>query len=126
MRKTITILALGIAVAAIASINELKWTATTIDLGEIKAGEIQELVFEFENTSSLPITILDAKGSCGCTNVSYPKEPILPGSKAVLTANYRSSTLGSFHKSIRITSSDKKGLTLLYFKGQTIKKADEI
>ena len=46
------------------------------DFGPLQEGEKVEHVFEFTNTSSNPLTISNAKGSCGCTVPEWPREPI--------------------------------------------------
>lgn len=120
MKKTFLILALGIAVAAIASVSPLNWKSTNIDLGDVKVNESINLSFEFTNTSSDPVTIVQAKGSCGCTQVEYPKEAIVPGGAAKITGKFKSSKTGSFNKTIKITTSASEEATILSFKGTAI------
>ena len=54
--------------------------------------------FEFTNSTNKSLQILEAKGSCGCTNVEYPKEAIQPGETAWITANFKSGKAGAFKK----------------------------
>jgi hypothetical protein len=44
--------------------------------------------FEFTNTGIKPLVITSVKGTCGCTAPEYPKNPILPGEKGVITITY--------------------------------------
>ncbi len=121
MRKATFIVMLGIAVAVIAGVSPLKWKTTYIDLGEVTQNELQNLTFEFTNMSGSSIQILEAKGSCGCTNVRFPKGEIRSGETASITADFRSGSLGAFKKNIRIKTSDSDGYTYLHFKGQVVK-----
>src|SRR5476649_284809 len=49
------------------------------DFGTIKQGDNGTCEFKFTNTGKTPVTITNAKGSCGCTVPDWPKEPIKPG-----------------------------------------------
>jgi hypothetical protein len=120
MKKSISIIFLGIAVAVVAGISPLKWKVTTIDLGEVAANETKALQFEFTNASDGSITILEAKGSCGCTDVRYPEGEIKAGETASITANFKSAKTGTFKKNIRIKTSESEEYTYLYFTGEVV------
>lgn len=120
MKKTVSILFLGIAVAVVAGVTPLKWKATSIYLGDVSINESRALSFEFTNTSSEAITILEAKGSCGCTNVKFPETAIEAGETASITANFRSGKVGAFKKNIRIKTSESEEYTYLYFTGEVV------
>ena len=111
---------LGIAVAVVAGMSPIKWKTTSIHLGEVQRNEVKELSFEFTNATNAPIQILEAKGSCGCTNVEFPKEAIQPGTTASITADFRSGKLGVFKKNIRIKTSNTEEVTYLYFNGEVV------
>src|SRR5437660_1128081 len=49
----------------------------TYDFGVVKRGPIAMHSFEFTNVGNAPIIIMDVKPSCGCTNVDWPKTPVL-------------------------------------------------
>ncbi|MEY4935496.1 MAG: hypothetical protein RIS64_1855 [Bacteroidota bacterium] len=59
-----------------------------IDLGTIKEDAVIVNQFEFTNTGVKPLVITSAKGTCGCTAPEYPKTPILPSEKGVITVTY--------------------------------------
>jgi hypothetical protein len=54
------------------------------DFGVIKAGDKVTYNFVFRNTGTSPLLISAAKGSCGCTVPSYPKDPIPPNGEGVI------------------------------------------
>ncbi|MFT6865525.1 MAG: hypothetical protein ACJA08_000346 [Cyclobacteriaceae bacterium] len=120
MRKTLLILASGIAIAAIASVSPLAWKMTTLDLGEVKANEVTDINFEFTNTANNEVSILEAKGSCGCTQVEYPKEALAPGETAQIAAKFKSSKPGVFSKTISIKTNVAENYTVLTFKGTVV------
>lgn len=111
---------LGIAVAVVAGMSPIKWKTTSIDLGQVTKDEVMDLSFEFTNTTNAPIRIIEAKGSCGCTNVKFPQGEIKAGETASITANFRSGNLGAFKKNIRIKTSESEEYTYLYFKGEVV------
>ena len=120
MRKATFIVMIGIAVAVMASLTPISWKTTTINLGMVEKNEIRKLSFEFTNNSNESIQILEAKGSCGCTNVTFPKGEIASGETASITADFRSTKLGAFRKNIRIKTSTSDEFTYLYFNGEVV------
>ncbi len=80
----------------------------TFDFGEINEGPLAEHQFEFTNTGKEPLIIMNASASCGCTTPEWPKEPIMPGKKAVITVKYNTQgRVGPFRKDIYIQSNAK-------------------
>jgi len=45
--------------------------------------------FKFKNTGNVPLTIISATASCGCTIPNKPEEPILPGEIGELDVIFR-------------------------------------
>ncbi len=112
---------LGIAVAAIAiSTPAINWKKTELVLGEIRKGELVELNFTFTNEGPEAIQILDAKGSCGCTEVKYPKDQIEPGETAEITAKFKSDKTGPFNKTVTVKTSSEETPTILRFRGTIV------
>lgn len=59
------------------------------DFGSIMQDSQNEYTFRFTNTGSEPLVIEKAKGSCGCTVPSYPKQPIPPGGVGEIGVVYK-------------------------------------
>lgn len=74
------------------------------DYGEIAYKGNGTYSFVFSNTGSEPLMISNAKGSCGCTVPSWPKEPIAPGASAKIDVTYDTKRVGGISKSVTITS----------------------
>jgi len=75
------------------------------DFGTVPEGPIAEHKFEFENVGKEPLMIQSANASCGCTTPEWPKEPILPHHKGVITVRYNTQgRVGPFNKQVYIQS----------------------
>lgn len=83
---------------------QIEFSKETHDYGNVKFGGNGECTFEFKNTGNAPLIISNAKGSCGCTVPLWPKEPIAPGAKGVITVKYDTKRSGIINKSVTITS----------------------
>lgn len=81
----------------------------THDYGNIKNGANGTCTFEFTNAGNAPLIISNAVGSCGCTIPAWPKEPIAPGAKGVITVKYDTKKPGEFNKNVTITSNSSEG-----------------
>ena len=58
------------------------------DFGEVKEGAVVEHEFAFTNSGNIPLTILGARSSCGCTIPEWPRDPIQPGGNGVIKAKF--------------------------------------
>jgi Protein of unknown function (DUF1573) len=96
----------------------MKFDQTTIDYGTIVQGGEPLRKFHFTNTGSEPLVIKSAKGSCGCTVPTYPKEPIMPGQKGVIEVRYDTQRLGDFMKTVTLTSNALEETSNLTIKGK--------
>lgn len=66
----------------------VRWSEMIHDFGPVKQGSKNTHDFEFENTGTVPFTIDDAHGTCGCTVVDFAKEPVNPGEKGKITVTF--------------------------------------
>ncbi|WP_158584050.1 MULTISPECIES: DUF1573 domain-containing protein [Reichenbachiella] len=101
--------------------DKLKFIETTYDFGQVKEedGPVMH-EFEFENVGEDSITITYVKASCGCTTPDWTREPVAPGDRGFVRAQYNPRNRpGSFSKSLRINSSGA-GSTYVYIKGTVI------
>lgn len=87
------------------------------DYGTIKQNADGSCEFKFKNTGKEPLIISNAKGSCGCTVPTYPKEPIMKGQTAVIKVHYDTKRVGAFTKTVTITSNAKTDTKVLTIKG---------
>jgi len=75
--------------------------------GNIENASTGLRVFKFTNTGEAPLVITNAKGSCGCTVPSYPKEPIMPGESNEIRVKYDTKRTGAFTKYVTLTTNAK-------------------
>lgn len=83
---------------------KISFTKEIHDYGTIKNGADGSCTFEFKNTGNAPLIISNAKGSCGCTVPTWPREPIAPGAKGIITVKYDTKRAGAINKSVTISS----------------------
>jgi len=101
--------------------GDVKWEQKTIDIGEVKQYNPQEIFYKFKNTGGKPIIITGAKGSCGCTDIEYSKKPVLPGETTSILVNFDAETLGVFNKTVTLTMNIEKSSQVLHLKGTVIR-----
>lgn len=93
----------------------------TIDYGTIAHNADGKREFVFVNNGSSPLIITSATGSCGCTVPTYPKDPIMPGAKAVIGVKYATDRVGAFQKTVTLKSNAVQGDTkTLTIKGNVL------
>ena len=97
----------------------------TIDYGVIEQGSDPYRIFKFTNTGDAPLVIKHAKGSCGCTVPTYPKEPIMPGETNEIKVRYDTNRPGRFTKRVTLTLNTGDAQKILTIKGEVKKKAPE-
>jgi hypothetical protein len=128
-REDVTAPAAAPAPAATATADVPAGPTTTIefeesefDFGTIDEGEKVSHTYKFTNTGSEPLIIKDAKGSCGCTVPSWPKDPIAPGATGEMLVEFNSKgKSGSQNKRVTITSNTNPGQTFIQIKGEVNK-----
>ncbi len=76
----------------------------TIDYGTIAHNAEPNRQFVFTNNGNKPLIITNTQGSCGCTVPTTPKEPIAPGAKGVIGVRYATDRVGTFTKTVTVTS----------------------
>jgi len=128
MKKMILSLALiagavftGNVFAQVEAGAKIEFEKETHDYGNVKYGADGTCTFEFKNTGNAPLIISNAKGSCGCTVPSWPKEPIAPGATGSITVKYDTKRPGAINKSVTITSNAvNEPTTVIRIKGNVL------
>ena len=103
-------------------VNEaiITFDAETMDYGTIMQNSNGKRTFTFTNNGSAPLIISDVKSSCGCTVPSFSKTPIAPNTTGVITVNYDTKKVGTFSKTITVTSNATEVTTILKVKGNVV------
>lgn len=98
-----------------------EWINNSFDFQNIPQGVPTTASFEFVNTGKEPLIITDVQKTCGCTNTEWPQEPIMPGQKGTIKAEYNAANEGPFNKSITVQSNSSTPIVKLSFKGTVVK-----
>ena len=96
---------------------EIAFETEVINYGTIEKGADGVREFKFTNTGKSPLIISNARGSCGCTVPTWPKEPIKPGESSAIKVKYDTNRPGPINKSVTITSNAKTPTKVLRIKG---------
>lgn len=109
-------------------ITKIEFEEEVFDFGEVMDGDKVKHEYKFKNTGSEPLIISNAKGSCGCTVPSWPREPIPPGEEGVIMVQFDSKNKGKVggspqSKRVTLTANTDPVNTYLTIKG-TVKKED--
>lgn len=90
-------------------------TPNVVDLKDVSKREKKTTEFSAINRGDEPVVIIGANVACGCTKVTYPKKPILPGDSVMITVLFTSKEAGAFYKKMEIK--DSKGSNTISLKG---------
>ena len=107
------------AMAAKKGKAKISFDETTYNFGTV--AENKGLVshnFEFTNTGTAPLVIVDASAECGCTTPEYPQAPVAPGKKGVIKVTYNPlGRPGGFTKGVTVKTNGQPRKMRLYIKG---------
>ncbi|HEX5624905.1 MAG TPA: DUF1573 domain-containing protein [Saprospiraceae bacterium] len=101
----------------------LEWESTIVDYGDIKKGSDPVRRAVFFNKGTEPLVIKSARGSCGCTVPTWPKDPIMPGEKGVIEIRYDTQRVGPINKTVSVSTNEGDEETRITIKGNI--SADE-
>ncbi|WP_010180986.1 DUF1573 domain-containing protein [Aquimarina agarilytica] len=102
----------------------MKFNELEHDFGTINEGDVVEHLFTFTNTGNTPLVITDAKGSCGCTVPTYPKNsPIAPGATGEIMVKFNSTNKpNQQQKTVTITANTETGKERIKIKASVTPK----
>ena len=99
-----------------------KWDKMVNDFGDIAYNIPKTAEFVLTNAGKAPLIISSAKASCGCTNLKYASEPILPGKTTVVSATYNAAAQGVFTKTVTVITNADPNPVVLQIKGNVLPK----
>ena len=96
----------------------ITYDAPEFNFGEVKEGAVIEHTFTFTNTGKVPLSVLNARSSCGCTVPEWPKDPIPPGGTGSITAKFNTDgKTKEQKKAIYVTANTYPNETTVLLKG---------
>ena len=121
LKKIIILLFIGFVSKLVAQ-PQLKFTETKKSFGFVKNGEQVKLSYVFTNAGNQPLIIEEGIATCSCTEVVWPKEPILPGKTGVIDILFDTKPAhGRQDRTVEIHSNDIKSPQKIRFKGVVLK-----
>jgi len=96
----------------------IDFVSKVVDYGTIEHNSDGARKFVFTNNGTEPLLIKNAKGSCGCTVPTWPREAIAPGTTAEIGVKYATNRVGKFTKTITLTTNASKKPVILTIKGE--------
>ncbi len=103
----------------------MEFESTVVDYGTITQNSEPLRVAKFTNTGTEPLIIKGARGSCGCTVPTYPKEPIMPGESGIIEIRYATNRLGKINKTVKITTNEGSDPHVLSVVGNILKSEED-
>ena len=100
------------------------WSTIVYDMGEVQYMVSKDAEFKVTNTGKQPLLITSARASCGCTNLKYSREPILPGESMTMSVTFNGSGSGAFRKTISVQTNETEGKTTVLQIAGTVVKAE--
>ena len=104
----------------------IDFESKVVDYGVIEHNSDGERKFVFTNNGTESLKIKNAKGSCGCTVPTWPRELIAPGVTAEIGVKYATNRVGKFTKTITLTTNASKKPVILTVKGEVTPPPKEI
>jgi len=100
----------------------IEFADTVFDFGTINEadGKVSH-IFEFKNVGGMPLVVLNAKATCGCTVPEWTKTPVEQGKSGTIEVKFNPSRRsGNFEKTITLTTNAKGTFSRVYIKGNII------
>ncbi len=122
MKKLIFFALMLLSLHVMAQQADIQFEKTTHDFGEVaEQGGKVSYRFVVTNTGQGPLIISQVNASCGCTTPGWTKEPIAPGEKGFIMAEYDPRNRpGNFQKSLTVISNTTQPTNVLYIKGNVV------
>jgi hypothetical protein len=97
---------------------KIVFESLTHDFSTITQGGDGNCVFKFVNEGVAPLILSNVQASCGCTTPSWTKDPVMPGVAGEIKVHYDTNRLGTFSKSITVTSNAVNSPVVLRISGE--------
>ncbi len=99
--------------------TSIQYDGVIYDFGVADEGTVVKHIFKFKNTGSEPLVISNAKGSCGCTVPTWPKQPVPPGATGEIAVEFNTKGKpGRQSKQVTVTANTNPTDTHLEITGE--------
>jgi hypothetical protein len=93
---------------------KIKLDANEINYGTIEQHSEPFRTMKFKNVGDEPLIIKSARGNCGCTVPTWPREAIMPGESSEIKIKYTTDRIGSINKKVTLTTNEPEGANTHY------------
>lgn len=94
-------------------------------VGEVEFQVPRTFSLGFTNKGDKPLHINDVKASCGCLDVSFPKEQIAPGARGEIVVTYDAKILGFFYKEVEVLTNASDKPTYIAIQGTVVTEVQD-
>lgn len=101
----------------------IKFETNSHDYGTIEQNGNGTYDFKFTNEGTEPLVLTNVRSTCGCTVPQWPRTPIAPGESEIIKVKYNTARVGSFAKSVYVTSNGSTQPVILKIRGKVEPKA---
>ena len=84
----------------------MKLETLDVDYGTIEKNADPYREVKFTNVGNQPLLLKSARGNCGCTVPTWPRDAIMPGKSDVIKIRYATNRPGPFHKKVTIVTNE--------------------
>lgn len=122
----LTVLTAGIMVAQVknspapAKAAVITFEKLVVDYGTIEHNANGVREFKFKNTGNDDLIISECGQSCGCTTPDCPKGAYAPGETGIIKVKYATDRVGSFMKTVTVSSNATNSSVVLTIKGEVL------
>ena len=99
-----------------------QFSATERNMGDICWLTPATTTFEIKNTGDKPLQILDVRTDCGCAKAIWESDAIAPGKVSKISVTYNAELLGTFQKTVSVTTNAEEHPIELLIKGRVVKE----
>lgn len=108
------------------NVAKMEFEVESFDFGTVNEGEKVEYIYKFQNVGKVPLTISQARSTCGCTVPVWPTEPIGVGESGEIKVVFNTAgKKGNQEKPVNITANTYPLVTSVKLKGQVAHKEKE-
>jgi hypothetical protein len=88
---------------------KIKFESNEVNYGTIEQNSEPFRSLKFTNIGNEPLIVKSARGNCGCTVPTWPREAIMPGETSELKIKYSTERVGPINKKVTLTTNEPEG-----------------
>jgi len=88
---------------------KIRFESNEVNYGTIEQNSEPFRALKFTNVGNEPLIVKSARGNCGCTVPTWPREAIMPGESSELKIKYSTERVGPINKKVTLTTNEPEG-----------------